>query len=285
MTEQPRRIMAVLAHPDDESFGMGGTLAYYADQGVEVYYVCATRGEAGEVDPVYLNGYKSIAELRTAELSCAANHLGIKEVFYLNYRDSGMPGSESIKHPEALANQPVEEVAGKVVQYLRKYKPDVVLTFDPVGGYHHPDHIAIQRATLMAYEAAGDESQFPGEHPAFQPTKLYYHVFPRKVLRTIVRIMQFFGKDPSKFGQNGDIDLVKMAGDKDYPQHVKINFGPYAKNKEDASQCHASQVSGGGGFGSFLWTLFRKFSRINQDSFMQALPEVPENYRQKDLFA
>src|ERR1043165_10304259 len=87
-----KTILAVLAHPDDESFGLGGTLALYARKGYDTYLVCATRGEAGTLDPEHLNGYKDTAELRTNELMRAAKILGLKEVFFLGYRDSGMPG-------------------------------------------------------------------------------------------------------------------------------------------------------------------------------------------------
>ncbi|MCJ7695691.1 MAG: PIG-L family deacetylase, partial [Anaerolineaceae bacterium] len=89
---QGRKILAVLAHPDDETFGMGGTLAYYARHEAEVYLVCATRGEVGEIDASFMEKYKSPACLRTQELKQAAEILGIKKVIYLNYRDSGMPG-------------------------------------------------------------------------------------------------------------------------------------------------------------------------------------------------
>jgi N-acetyl-1-D-myo-inositol-2-amino-2-deoxy-alpha-D-glucopyranoside deacetylase len=88
-----RTLLAVLAHPDDESFGMGGTLALYASRGVDVYLVCATRGEVGEADEKHLKDFSSIGEMREAELRCAAGILGLKGVFFLGYRDSGMPGS------------------------------------------------------------------------------------------------------------------------------------------------------------------------------------------------
>src|SRR5512139_368973 len=151
-------ILAVLAHPDDESFGMGGTLAHYARSGCDVYLVCATRGEAGEMDPEHLDGFESIAEKRESELRCAAENLGLKEVFFLPYRDSGMPGSPDNLHPRAQINAPLEEVAGRVVKFIRELKPDVVLTFDPIGGYRHPDHIHIHNATVLAFEKADDAS-------------------------------------------------------------------------------------------------------------------------------
>ena len=114
-----KTILAVLAHPDDESFGMGGTLALYARKGFDVYYVCATRGEVGTVDPEHMQGFKSIGELREGELRCAAEHLGLKQVFFLDYRDSGMPGMEDNKHPDAQINHSLDEVAAKVVKYIR----------------------------------------------------------------------------------------------------------------------------------------------------------------------
>jgi N-acetyl-1-D-myo-inositol-2-amino-2-deoxy-alpha-D-glucopyranoside deacetylase len=100
MTEK-KILLAVLAHPDDESFGMGGTLALYAARGVEVHLVCATRGEVGEVAPELLNRFESIAELRESELRCAAGNLGLAGVHFLGYRDSGMSGSPDNTHLQA----------------------------------------------------------------------------------------------------------------------------------------------------------------------------------------
>jgi LmbE family N-acetylglucosaminyl deacetylase len=156
-----KTILAVLAHPDDESFGLGGTLALYASKGYDTYYVCATRGEAGTVDAEHLTGFKDTAELRTDELTRAAKILGLKDVYFLGYRDSGMPGMEENKHPDAQINHSIDEVAGRVVKYIRELRPDIVLTFDPIGGYKHPDHIHIQRATTLAFEKADDASFHP----------------------------------------------------------------------------------------------------------------------------
>ncbi len=116
-------MLAVLAHPDDETFGTGGTLALYAGRGVEVHLVCATRGEAGEMDADCLDGFNSVAERRVSELRCAAGILGLSGVYFLDYRDSGMPGSADNQHPEALINAPLEEVAGHIVHYIRGLKP------------------------------------------------------------------------------------------------------------------------------------------------------------------
>src|SRR4030043_1330149 len=134
----PKTLLLTGAHPDDETLGVGATLAQYAAAGYKVYYICGTRGEGGEVAPEFMQGYASIADLRTYELKCAAEALGLADVIYLGYRDSGMAGTEDNKHPNALAAAPLEEVAGRIVAIFRRLKPQVVVTFDPIGGGHHP---------------------------------------------------------------------------------------------------------------------------------------------------
>jgi LmbE family N-acetylglucosaminyl deacetylase len=132
-----------------------------------------------------------------------------------------MPGSEDNQHPQALINAPLEEVAGHVVHYIRVLKPQVVITFDPIGGYKHPDHIAIHKATVRAFKLAGDPD-YPGPSglPAYQPQKLYYSIFPKRVLRWAVRIMPLVGRNPRHFGRNGDIDLVDLVESGDFPTHA-----------------------------------------------------------------
>ena len=275
-------ILSVLAHPDDESFGMGGTLALYAERGAEVHLICATRGEVGQMDEKYMQGFKSIADKRESELRCAVDVLGLAGVYFLDYRDSGMPGSADNVHPRALFAQDVEKVAENVLSYIRDLKPDIVLTFDPIGGYRHPDHIAIHEATVMAFERADDMDFAPNVGEAFKPRKLYYHTFSRAFLRVSVRLMRLFGQDPSKFGTNKDIDLESLAAI-DFPIHARINIKSVLKKKEAAGACHASQ--GGGqmqkGIRGFVSRLFN-----GKEMFMQAYPPVEGKPKvQKDLLA
>ena len=272
--------LAVLAHPDDESFGMGGTLAHYARKGCDVYLVCATHGEAGDVAPEHLDGFESIAELRESELRCASGKLGLKEVFFLPYRDSGMPGSTDNQNPNAQINAPVEEVAGKVVKYIRDLKPDVVLTFDPIGGYRHPDHIHIHNATVLAFEKASDPEFYKDGGTPFQPSRLYFHTFPRWFLRIVVNIMPLFGKDPRRFGRNGDIDMKSIA-EVNFPTHARIDIRDVLQVKEEASACHASQ--GGIGMRRGVMGLFVKIFGEKED-YMQAFPPIEGSYKvKKDL--
>lgn len=283
MASEQKTILVVLAHPDDESFGMGGTIAYYAARGVDVHLACATRGEAGTVDPEFLVKYKTIAELREAELACAAQALGLKSVTFLNYRDSGMAGSADNQNAQALVQAPLEEVAGRIVAQIRRLRPQVVVTFDPVGGYHHPDHIHVHKATMLAFQAAGDAAKYPEAGQPYQPSKLYYTALNRRRLRWLVRWMRLLGKDPSKVGRNKDIDLTMLARDADTPPHVSINYRKEQKQKAQADACHASQL--GGRFSRFsLWDLYYLIAG-RTDSFTRALPPASDAYRAGDLFA
>lgn len=278
--ENKRTLLAVLAHPDDETFGMGGTLALYARQGVDVYLICATRGEAGEVDKSHLQGFSTIAERREAELRCAANVLGLKGVTFLGYRDSGMPGTADNYHPLALYSQPLDEVAEKIASIILQIQPQVVVTFDPIGGYRHPDHIAVHRATVRAFEKL---SMLQEEGKSSNPVKkLYFHTIPRTLLRFMVFTLKIRGKDPHKFGKNGDIDLASIAAEK-FPIHAVVDYRKVARVRERAVVCHASQ--GGAsltGVGIFAYLRRWLFSK---DVFMRFYPPVLKGeWREKDLF-
>src|SRR5438045_3895076 len=135
------------------------------------------------------------------------------------YRDSGMAGSPDNRHPQATAATPTDEVARNIACHMRELKPQVVVTFDPIGGYRHPDHIAVQRATHEAISVAGDASVALDGLPPFAPQKLYYHTFPRGLLRLGVRILRLLQRDPTRFGQNRDIDLTTLAAE-DFPIHA-----------------------------------------------------------------
>jgi N-acetyl-1-D-myo-inositol-2-amino-2-deoxy-alpha-D-glucopyranoside deacetylase len=253
-------ILSVLAHP-------------------EVHLVCATRGEVGEMDEQYLRGFNSIAERRENELRCASGILGLTGVHFLGYRDSGMPGSADNLHPQALAAQPIDKVTADVVHFIRLLKPQVVLTFDPIGGYRHPDHIAIQQATEKAFFAASNPAEYTADLTPHKPEKLYFHTIPRGFLKLMVRIMPFFRMDPRRFGTNKDIDLASIA-EVDFPIHAIIDYHTVARQRDEASACHASQGGskmGGGLFGPLRRLLY------SQDRFMRAYPVPQNNNVERDL--
>ncbi len=272
-----RTLLAVFAHPDDE-LAAGGTLAHYAHHGVSVHLICATRGEVGEA-PADLKGFASVAEMRTNELQCAVNILGLDSVSFLDYRDSGMPGSPDNSHPDALVAQPMELVARQVAASIRRLRPQVVITFDPIGGYRHPDHIAIHQATVAAFQIAGDESQNIDELPPFAPAKLYFSTFPRGFLQAAVRLMPLLGMDPRHFGKNKDIDITSFA-EVNFPIHAKIAIDDALDQKARATACHSSQLPSMGGLPARL--LQRLFGA--SETFMRASPAEPPQNLERDLF-
>jgi LmbE family N-acetylglucosaminyl deacetylase len=268
-----------LAHPDDESFGSGGTIARYVHEGAEVFYICATNGDVGTVSPEKMNGYNSVAELRIAELDRASEILGFKKVFKLGYKDSGMMNSETSKDPTCLWLAPREQVARRVVEVIREVKPQVVVTFNKYGGYGHPDHIAIQRATTDAIQLAGDATYDTGQ-PPYQPQKLYYTGVAVRMFRIMLPYMRLRGIDPRRVGRNNDIDFLAILENVE-PIHTRINISKYFEVWDRASACHASQLGGG----APRLPLIRKLFARGQ-GFTRVYP-VPKYNRvdENDLFA
>ncbi len=238
-----RRLLISYAHPDDESFGLGGLIAKYVAAGVDVSLICATNGDRGTVAPEFLNGYESVAQLRLAELDCAAEKLGIRHVFKLGYQDSGMMGSETSLAADCFWQAEQMEVTRRVVEVIREAKPQVIITFNRYGGYGHPDHIAIQRATTAAFSLAGDASFDTGQAP-YHPQKLYYSGMPKAMLRFNIAMLRARGKDPRRLGKNRDIDMQAVL-DTCEPIHTLIDVRNYFAQWDEASQCHASQLGGG----------------------------------------
>ena len=167
--------MAVLAHPDDESLGVGGTLAKYASEGVDVFLLTATRGDGGRYrghrqDDRRHPGPAALGSIRETELRAAASVLGVREVSLLDYHDQHL---DRAKPRDAIAD---------IVGHLRRIRPDVVVTFGPDGAYGHPDHIAISQFTTAATVAAADPSfAIDGAGPTLAPhsiSKLYYMAWP-----------------------------------------------------------------------------------------------------------
>lgn len=158
------KLMCILAHPDDESLGMGGILAKYAAEGVETYLVTATRGEHGWTGkPADYPGPTELGQTREAELRRAAKGLGIREVTFLDYIDGDLDEADPT------------EVTNRLVAHLRRVRPQVVVTFDPNGAYGHPDHIAIAQFTTAAVVAAADPGTGFGR--SHRVAKLYYRGF------------------------------------------------------------------------------------------------------------
>ncbi|MEW6233066.1 MAG: PIG-L family deacetylase [Chloroflexota bacterium] len=282
----PKTLLAVFAHPDDESFGPGGTLARYAAEGVDVHYACATRGEVGAVNAELMQRFATVGDLRWSELAAATKILGLTGLHWLGYRDSGMPGSDDNRHPDALLQADQDVLIGRIVALIRALRPQVVMTFDSRGGYGHPDHISIHYATERAFAIAGDAAQYPeqiaqGLAP-FAPQKLYYTAFPKGFLKFAVAVLKLLGRDPARFGRNQDINLAEIAM---WEQQIttRIATGRYLDIKQKAGECHKSQTGPSGMFGWMPGPVRRWI--LGVETFTRAQPPVKGNVRlEADLF-
>ncbi len=188
MDTSRRSLMALYAHPDDEVFGSGGTTALESERGTRVVLVVATGGEAGEVVNPELRSsvdLKDLPRIRQEELACSARALGIGEVVNLGYHDSGMAGTPENQRPDAFMNADEDAVAGRLVELIRHYRPQVLFTFDSTGGYGHPDHLMIHRSAHLAFDRAGDGSWYPEAGPPWQPARLFYVSIVREQLQAV----------------------------------------------------------------------------------------------------
>ncbi len=279
-----RRLLIAYAHPDDESFGLGGLIARCAAEGVEVSLICATDGDAGVVRPEFMNGHTSAAAVRLAELARAAEVLGIRETFLFHYHDSGMMGAPTNHDPDCLWRRwqtHPDEVIHRVVEVIRRVRPQVVITFNRYGGYGHPDHIAIQRAATEAFHRAGDPALITAEAP-YQPAKLYYSSVPTAQLRLAIGLLRLRGKNPRRMGRNHDIDLVRVLEHAE-PTHTRIDIGDYLHVWEAASACHASQLGGRTTPRLPLW--LRRWLYPAQTLTRVVPPWQPGEAIERDLFA
>lgn len=161
-----RRLAAIFAHPDDETFAIGGTLALYAHAGAEITLFCATDGQAGKSSGVPVDSPEELGAIRRNELHAAARHLGVHDVVMGGYADGG------------LAAVDPERLIGDLIAFLRRVRPDVVITFGPEGApTGHADHRALSRAVTAAYFLAGLPTECPEAGLPHRAARLYYHTF------------------------------------------------------------------------------------------------------------
>ena len=194
-----KRLLACFAHPDDEAFPVGGVLAAQASRGVRVRLVTATLGEEGDIRQEGAATRDTLGEVRRVELACAVRALGLAEHAVLDYRDSGMAGWDSNNHPNAFVNAEAAEMEERLVLEIRRFRPQVVLTFGPDGLYGHPDHIAISNHATEAFRLASDPAAFPhqlsGGVEPHQGERLFYSVRPQGFRRQWAEALRGQGID------------------------------------------------------------------------------------------
>lgn len=277
-----RKLLAVLAHPDDESFGPGGTLARYAAEGVDVHIAICTDGAAGSVTEEFEAARGELAEIRRGELEAAVEILG-GQLHMLGFRDSGYIGDPANEDPLAFMNIDSEQATWRVVQLIRTIRPQVVITHDETGGYFHPDHIKAHEITLAAFHEAGKGELHPelGSGP-YQPQRLYYTAIPGRWLSIYRLILRLRGHDVRRMGRNKDIDFTKL-GRPMRELHARINTFAYWDTKQAASAQHRSQGGGGGGFAGWMpQRMRRRF--FGWEYFIRAYPPARDGQRIYDLF-
>ncbi len=232
--------MAAYGHPDDEG-QVTGTLAAFIARGAQVTLVCATRGEVGEISDPLLATPETLKYVRELELRASMAQIGLSDVRFLPFRDSGMAGTPENEDPTCLHQQAPEVVTGHLVEIMREVRPHLVFTWDPNGGYGHPDHIAVHKHTLSAYEAAGDGAQFPEAGQPWSPGYLYWGAFTMKRFAGMFLELQKRGLMPEGIDPERRERFEKAMAEPDPPISNIVDVSDYVAMKRAAASMHRSQ--------------------------------------------
>jgi LmbE family N-acetylglucosaminyl deacetylase len=232
-------LLAVHAHPDDESISTGGILAKYSAKGFRTVLAYGTRGEAGDIlNPQFVSPKPglNIKEIRAIELEAAVKVLTVESVYFLGYRDSGMAGSPENNNPQAFAQADIQEATTRLVEIIRRVRPQIIVTYNEKGTYHHPDHIMANRVTLRAFQASADpQFEIDEALELWQPTKLYYTAIPLERIRRMHRIAKEQGEDPGF-----DPEVIGTMEEK---ISASVDVRKYLSQKLEALNCHQSQMN------------------------------------------
>lgn len=238
-----RAIVFVHAHPDDESLGTGGSIARYAADGAHVCVVTCTNGELGEIAYVPDLGpvddvRARLGEVRTAELVEACRRLGPIDLRMLGFHDSGMAGTPENDDPKVFVNQELDAAAGKIVAIIRELRPQVLVTYNEIGLYGHPDHIRAHEAALKAVNDAADPSYGSGEPHLIE--KVYYTAVPKSLLKAGRELWsEMAGDHPDEFFDEQEIE--RIATDDDVIT-TAIDVSAYVDRKFYALEAHRTQL-------------------------------------------
>ena len=275
-------LLAVHAHADDETITMGGTLAHYAAGGVRTANVCCTDGRlATIVDPEMVEEEvrPRLGEVRHAELTEACAILGVGELHWLGYHDSGMEGAASNREPDSFWMTPLDGIVERLVGIIRDFRPDVVVTYDAHGAYGHPDHVQAHRATLLAVEAAQHARVYPEVGKPWRVSKLYYTAFARSSVLKIIEFSRMAGME-SPFGD--DPEAVEF-GTPDELITARIDCSEQIAVKRRALQAHRSQIADDFPLMRVPEEMLRE--HFPTEHYSLALSRVPVNPPEDDLFA
>jgi LmbE family N-acetylglucosaminyl deacetylase len=271
-------LMAIYAHPDDETFGVGATMARYAAKGIPVTMVCATRGEVGEIAPGTGATPENLMLYRAQELVDAMEILGVHDVRFLGFRDSGMQGTEDNEDPRAFMRAHPDAVTHMLVRLIRELKPAVIATWDKSGGYGHPDHVAAHYHATAAFHAAGDPAKFPTAGAPWNPKALFYTAFP---MEEFVR----FGKELREVGIELGFDDPEgeMAQLERVDPNCVIDVSDLYDKKMEALLSHKTQMSADDPFAKAPDDIRRRF--FGREYFHRAHPPLAKGTTLDDFFS
>ncbi|MDG4828663.1 mycothiol conjugate amidase Mca [Solwaraspora sp. WMMD1047] len=279
------RLMAVHAHPDDESSKGAATMAKYVAEGVDVLVVTCTGGERGSVLNPKLDRpevWANIGEIRRAEMDAARAILGVEQA-WLGFVDSGLPEGDPLPPlPEGcFALEEVEVAAGPLVRLIREFRPHVLTTYDEEGGYPHPDHIMCHKVSVAAFDAAGDAERYPEAGEPWQPLKLYYDIgFSRgKIMALHEEMLARELKSP--YGEW--IERWADREDKGPRITTRVPCADYFPVRDDALRAHATQVDPDGFWFHVPMELQRKAWPTEDFQLVKSFVDSP--VPESDLFA
>jgi mycothiol S-conjugate amidase len=287
------RLLAVHAHPDDESSKGAATMAMYAAAGVEVMVATCTDGSRGDIQNPAVEGEphpkRDMAGARRLEMDQAAKVLGIQQR-WLGFTDSGLPEGDPLPPLPAgsFAVQPLERAAAPLVRLIRDFKPQVVVSYDENGGYPHPDHIMAHRVAVEAFAAAGDPARYPDAGAAWEPSKLYYdRAFSPDRFRALHFALEEAGLQ-SPYAQRLAAWLETDAEGHTPPQGAhatttQIDCGDFFEARDDALRAHRTQVDPLGFFFAVSAEMQRRVWPWEDYSLIES--RVPAELPEKDLFA
>jgi LmbE family N-acetylglucosaminyl deacetylase len=238
---EERRLLAVHAHPDDEAITTGGLLARCAAARIGTVVVTCTDGRHGPVNPelgLALDPV-ALAQTRRDELYASAEALGVDEVVWLGYEDSGMGGASSNFAAGAFWARPMNELVGQLVSVVRRSRPQVVVTYDPFGCTGHPDHVQAHRVTLLAVAAAGEAHAYPDAGPSWTVERVFYPVFPRSAMEAFIAEVLEAG-EPHPFAGKAAMEVNYVRPD-DIVTH-RVNIAAVYDRKREALYSHRTQV-------------------------------------------
>ena len=278
------RLMAVHAHPDDESSKGAATMAKYVDEGVEVLVVSCTGGERGDVlnprlahDPEVL---RDMVGFRRKEMAEAVRILGVQHR-WLGFVDSGLPEGDPLPPlPDGcFALEPLEIAAAPLVRLVREFRPHVMTTYDENGGYPHPDHIMCHRVSVEAFESAGDPGRYAGHGEPWTPLKLYYNqTFSRAKIDAYHQALLEAGME-SPFAEW----MQRMEEREERPMTTRVPVRDHLETADAALLAHATQIDPDGMWFSVPVDVRRRVWGTEDFELARSLvdTEVPED----DLFA